>query len=241
MSSADLLKCPSVPEFLEIGSTRIPLIIKRNRRAKRIYLRYNPADHAFSLTLPHRTRLAEGVDFIHTKTDWIVETLQQMPAKKVLKPGVIIPVLGQKCRVKHDPELRGVFAFKNDMLLINGAREHLPRRIEDSLKKIIRNEISELANIKAQTIGKRVNRVTLRDTRSRWGSCSSDRNLMFSWRLVFAPYEVLDYVVSHEVAHLRHMNHSMRFWETVEEICPDYEQWKDWLQIHGKELYRFTI
>lgn len=239
MSSANLLKSPCIPEFLEIGTNRIPLVIRRNRRAKRIYLRYNPAEHAFSLTLPQRTRVADGVDFIHTKSDWISETLQQMPQKKNLKPGVVIPVLGEKTRIRHVPDMRGVFALKDGELRVSGSREHLQRRIEDALKKIARNEIAELAHYKAAQIGRKVNRITLRDTRSRWGSCSSERNVMFSWRLVFAPYEVLDYVVSHEIAHLRHMDHSSRFWDTVEDLCPDYDEWKDWLRIHGKELYRF--
>lgn len=240
MSSADNSKYNDVPDFLEVEENRVPLVIKRNRRSKRIYLRYNPAENLFSLTLPHRARLSDGVDFIHTKGDWILETLRQMPQKRALKPGTFIPILGSRCRIKLDEELRGVYALKDDLLILNGPREHLPRRVEDSLRKIVRQEISELVYAKAKQIGKRANRITLRDTRSRWGSCSSDRNLMFSWRLVFAPYEVLDYVVSHEVAHLKHMNHSARFWETVESICPEYHDWKDWLHLHGKELYRFT-
>lgn len=240
MNFTDTEKYTDVTDFLEIEESRVPLLIKRNRRAKRIYLRYNPADHLFSLTLPHRARLSDGVDFIHTKGDWILETLRQMPQKKALRPGTIIPILGQRCRIRFDDTLRGVFALRDESLILNGPREHLPRRIEDSLKKIVRQEIAELAHLKAQQIGRRINRISLRDTRSRWGSCSTDHNLMFSWRLVFAPYEVLDYVVSHEVAHLRHMNHSDKFWQTVESICPDYQEWKDWLHLHGKELYRFT-
>lgn len=241
MSSANTMKSQVIPEFLEIGEDRVPLLIRRNRRSRRIYLRYNPAGHTFSLTLPHRAKLAEGVDFIQTKSDWIVATLQQMPEKKCLKPGVMIPILGEKCRIRHEPLMRHAFTLKDNILNISGERTHMQRRVEDALKKMVRNEISELAHYKASKLDRRVNRITLRDTRSRWGSCSSDRNLMFSWRLVFAPYEVLDYVVSHEVAHLRHMNHSAKFWDTVEELCPDYHDWKDWLQVHGKELYRFSL
>jgi predicted metal-dependent hydrolase len=241
VNTANLLKYPSIPQFLEVDTNRIPLVVRRNRRAKRIYLRYNPTDHMFSLTLPQRARLVDGVDFIRTKSDWIADTLQQMPEKKALKPGVVIPILGQKCRVRQETDIRGQFALIDNHLLIAGDRSQCAQRIEDALKKIVRNEITGLVEVKAQRLGRRVNRVSLRDTRSRWGSCSSDHNLMFSWRLVFAPYEVLDYVVSHEVAHLRHMNHSAAFWDTVESLCPDYLDWKDWLQLHGKELYRFIL
>lgn len=230
-----------IPRFLEVDENRVPLVVRRNSRAKRIYLRYNPTDHLFALTLPQRARIADGVDFIRTKSDWIAETLQIMPEKRQLRPGIILPVLGEKCRVRHDPELRALFTLKDGQLSIAGDRNQLPQRIEDTLKKIVRNEISGLADVKAQMIGRHINRITLRDTRSRWGSCSSDHNLMFSWRLVFAPYEVLDYVVSHEIAHLRHMNHSPAFWDTVSVLCPNYLEWKDWLQIHGRELYRFVV
>jgi predicted metal-dependent hydrolase len=241
VSSANLLKYQDVPRYLEIDTNRVPLIVRRNSRSKRIYLRYNPTDHIFSLTLPQRARIADGVDFIRIKSDWIAETLQQMPSKKLLKPGVVIPVLGEKIRLRHDPEMRSLFTLKDGQLTISGPREQWDKRVEDALKKIVRNEITGLAEVKAAAAGRRVKRITLRDTRSRWGSCSSDSNLMFSWRLVFAPYEVLDYVVAHEIAHLRHMNHRPVFWDVVSQLCPNYLEWKDWLQIHGKELYRFVM
>lgn len=240
MAATHMSKSAMMPHFLEVDENRIPLVVRRNSRAKRIYLRYNPTDHLFALTLPQRARLADGVDFIRTKSDWVAETLQQMPAKKVLRCGITIPVLGEKCRVRHDPLLRTTFTLKDGQLAVGGSRDEVQARIEDALKKIVRNEIAGLAEVKARQIDRSINRITLRDTRSRWGSCSSDHNLMFSWRLVFAPFEVLEYVVSHEVAHLRHMNHSPAFWDTVSMLCPDYMEWKDWLQLHGRELYRFT-
>lgn len=231
----------ALPDTLVIGGQRVPLRIRRNRRARRMYLRYNPADHAFALTLPERTRLQDGVEFVRSQQDWIAETLQQLPSRQRLRAGMRLPLLGRCTRIVHVPDLPAPFALKDGRLEIGGARkEGLSERIEAALKKIIRHELSELAHYKAGQLGRSVNRITLRDTHSRWGSCSSDNNLMFSWRLVFAPYEVLDYVVSHEVAHLRHMDHSPRFWGCVERICPDYAQWKDWLRHHGKELYRFT-
>ena len=230
----------SLPDTMIIGAHEVPLRIRRNRRAKRMYLRYSPTDHAFSLTLPQRVRYEDGVRFVTSKSDWIAETLQALPARKKLRCGMSIPILGQQTKIVYNPDLPAPFALKDDRLEISGERRNMAPRIVAALKKIVRNELSELSHFKAEQLGKRIHRITLRDTQSRWGSCSSTRNLMFSWRLIFAPYEVLDYVVSHEVAHLRHMNHSPRFWECVESICPDYTEWKDWLKFHGKELYRFT-
>lgn len=229
-----------LPDTVIIGRHEVPIRIKRNRRAKRIYLRYNPTDHAFSLTLPQRTRWEEGMAFVQSQGDWLAQTLQQLPARKKLKAGITLPVLGQMVTVRYDSHLPAPFALRDNQLLLGGERKQLAPRIEQALKKIVRHELRELAEFKAERLGRSINRLTLRDTHSRWGSCTTEQNLMFSWRLVFAPYEVLDYVVSHEVAHLRHMNHSPAFWSCVESICPDYRQWKDWLKLHGKELYRFT-
>ena len=231
----------SEAHMLKIGLREVPLQVKRNKRAKRIYLRYNPSEHGFSLTLPQRVRFDDGVRFLHTKSDWIAETLQRMPARKQLRFGMIVPILGNLCQIERDPTLKAPFVLlKNRLIIRPEANKATGEQIEAVLKKIIRNELRQLASYKASLIGKTINRVTLRDTRSRWGSCSSERNLMFSWRLIFAPREVLDYVVSHEVAHLRHMNHGVYFWKRVEEICPGYLEWKDWLRLHGSELYRFV-
>ncbi|MAR57294.1 MAG: zinc metalloprotease [Rickettsiales bacterium] len=206
-----------------------------------MYLRYIPTEHGFSLTLPQRTRFDEGVAFVNAKSDWIANTLARMPEKKKLRFGVTLPILGQQVQILRDPELSKPFKLTATALHIRpDASKSSGEQIETVLKKIVRGELQALSEAKAAAIGRSINRVTLRDTRSRWGSCSTTRNLMFSWRLVFAPYEVLDYVASHEVAHLRHMNHSAVFWSRVEDICPDYRDWKDWLRDHGAELYRFV-
>lgn len=228
------------PDLLQVGEHTLPLVIKRHKRAKRICLRYNPTEHAINLTLPRHTRISDGINFITEKSDWLLSTLEDIPCKKQLKPGVCIWIGGERFRIKHTPELRGAFLLHDGVLHISGAREHFPRRVEDALKKIAKQRISQLVQKYAARAGRRVNRITVRDTRSRWGSCSSTGNLSFSWRLIFAPRAVLEYVVAHEVAHLRVMNHSDRFWATVEAICPGYGPAKEWLRIHGKELYRFN-
>lgn len=228
------------PDWLEVGEHKVPLVIKRHKSAKRICLRYNPSVHAINLTLPRHTRLSDGINFITAKSAWLLSTLADIPSQKQLKPGVCIWIAGERYRLKHAPEIHGAYELRDGMLMISGAREHFPRRVEDALKKIAKQKISAMALRMSGRIGKRINRISVRDTRSRWGSCSSTGNLSFSWRLIFAPREVLEYVVAHEVAHLRVMNHSARFWQMVETICPRYEVAKEWLRLHGKELYRFN-
>lgn len=229
-----------LPEFLQVGEELLPLVIKRHAKAKRICLRYNPTDHAISLTLPRRTTVNEGLSFLTEKSQWLIATLNEIPLKKQIKPGVVIPLLGERVRIKHEEKLGRSFALMDETLFISGAREFFPRRVTEALKKIAAIRIRDMAMRDAQRIGRRINRISVRDTRSRWGSCSSTGNLSFSWRLVFAPREVMEYVVAHEVAHLRHMDHSANFWALVEYLCPGHEPARDWLRLHGKHLYRFN-
>lgn len=229
-----------LPDFLQVGEELLPLVIRRHQRAKRICLRYNPTDHAISLTLPRHTRVSDGLHFLMQKSEWLVETLRDMPTKKHIKPGAVIPLLGKRVRMKHDAALTRKWIVREDVLYVAGDRSEFPLRVTEALKKIASVTLTNLANRDAARIGRRINRVSVRDTRSRWGSCSSTARLSFSWRLIFAPREVMEYVVAHEVAHLRHMNHSEAFWNTVAVLCPEYEAAKDWLKLHGKDLYRFN-
>jgi predicted metal-dependent hydrolase len=229
-----------LPDFLQVGEEMLPLVIRRHRSAKRICLRYNPTDHAISLTLPRHTRVSDGLIFLMQKSEWLVETLRDMPTKKQIKPGVVIPLLGKRVRIKHDPDLRRKWIVRDDVLYVAGPRDEFAERVTEALRKIASVTLTNLANRDAARIGRRIDRVSVRDTRSRWGSCSSTARLSFSYRLIFAPREVMQYVVAHEVAHLRHMNHSTAFWNTVATLCPDYEAAKDWLTLHGKDLYRFN-
>lgn len=229
-----------LPEFLQVGEEVLPLRIRRHQRAKRICLRYIPTDHAISLTLPRHTRVNDGLLFLMQKSEWLIATLRDMPCQKQIKPGVVIPLLGKRVRIKHDATIRGKWLLQDDVLSVAGSRDEFPERVTEALKHIARVRLSQLAENDAARIGRRIDRVTVRDTRSRWGSCSSTARLSFSYRLIFAPREVMEYVVAHEVAHLRHMNHSAAFWSCVEALCPEYEPAREWLKLHGKDLYRFN-
>lgn len=176
-----------LPEYLQVGEEVLPLVIKRHHRARRICLRYNPTEHAISLTLPRHTRVSEGLQFLTDKSAWLIETLNDMPTHKRIKPGVVIPLLGERIRVRHDPTMRRSFTLIGDTLTVSGARDFFPRRMTEALKKIAAHRLSELAIDYSKKAGRPVRRLSVRDTKSRWGSCSSTGNLSFSWRLVFAP------------------------------------------------------
>ncbi|MEL6288849.1 MAG: SprT family zinc-dependent metalloprotease [Pseudomonadota bacterium] len=126
-------------------------------------------------------------------------------------------------------------------LHVSGAVDHAPRRLRDWLIAQARDDITNRVAIHAQRLGLQPRRITIRDQSSRWGSCSSTGALSFSWRLVLAPPTVLDYVAAHEVAHLREMNHSRRFWDLVRRTMPEMDGPKEWLRENGAQLHAYAL
>lgn len=201
-------------------------------------LTYQPLSETISLTLPRYASIKQALDFAHDKRDWLEQEIARHADKIRFEVGADIPVLGQTLRVAHSAG-RGLVRAEGGRLVVPGDPDFTARRVRDWLKKRMKETTTQLAQEKAQQLGVQVKKITLRDTRSQWGSCSTDGQLVFSWRLVFAPREVLDYVVCHEVAHLVEMNHSKAFWAQVERICPRWEHARWWLKRHGETLYRY--
>ena len=122
---------------------------------------------------------------------------------------------------------------------VAGERPHVPRRVADFLIREARKDIEAAVARHAKTIGVKPQRIAIRDTVSRWGSCSSAGRLSFSWRLILAPSFVLDYLAAHEVAHLVHLNHSPKYWSLLRRACPETNRAEAWLKTHGASLHRF--
>jgi len=224
--------------LLAVGNRVVPLMFEKNDRARRIIIRL---DHGGSIVvvLPARATKEDGRRFALSNRGWIQERLANLPEPLPFLHGVSIPYLGVEHRIRHRPGKRGVVWRENGEILVAGRPEHLPRRVEDWLKQEARREIERRAQQKAEEIGKTIRRIGIRDPRSRWGSCSPDGAINFSWRLILAPRFVLDYVVAHEVAHLRELNHGSRFWKLTEALTRDMDKARAWLTAHGPELHRY--
>jgi predicted metal-dependent hydrolase len=142
--------------------------------------------------------------------------------------------------IVHEPGKRGTVEVSRDeagpVLVVHGDRLHLPRRVADFLKREARREIEALVAKHTAAVGRKAKAVRFKDTTSRWGSCTSDGSLSFSWRIMMAPAPVIDYLVAHEVAHLKEMNHGPKFWKLCTELCPDTKRCKDWLKRNGGAL-----
>ena len=234
---------PPVREtFVELGGKRIPVRLYRNTRARRIILRindWNGNGDGVSVTLPRRTSLREGLDLIHEKAAWVLERLGGLPPRVAFADGARVPLGGVDHTIRHVLDGRGVVRRQGNEILVAGGAEHLARRLRDWLRKEVRSQIGRLVGDKAAALGRTAGRITIRDTRSRWGSCSADGNLSFCWRLVMAPETVLDYVVAHEVAHLAEPHHGPKFWRLVKTLTPDMEASREWLRHNGEALHRY--
>jgi predicted metal-dependent hydrolase len=228
------------PETVELplAAGRVPVRVKRSTRARRILLKVD-ADGA-ELVLPSRASLASGLAFLGEKSGWLAAQLATVPPRVQFTHGSVVPVLGAPHRIRHVGE-RGTPAVQivDGEIRVRGQKEHVARRVADHLKALARQELARRARQLAQRIDREVARVTVRDTRSRWGSCAASGNLAFSWRLILAPRPVLHYVVAHEVAHLAHMNHGPRFWRLVDELAPGSEVPRAWLRDHRAYLLSF--
>lgn len=219
------------------GDPPVPVILRRSPRARRISLRVSQLDGRVTLTLPKGVPEAEALEFAREKERWIRGHLQSRTEDVRVDVGVDIPVEGVPQRVVEGAG-RGV-RLQADGLAVPA--DAAGRRLQGWLRDLARDRLVTASDGYAQALGRPYTRITLRDTRSRWGSCSSQGGLMYSWRLILAPPEVLRYVAAHEVAHLAEMNHSPAFWTLVEQLYGPYQAPRTWLRLNGAALHRFRF
>jgi len=214
--------------------------IRVSSRARRIALRVDAAERKVELVLPPGVPTSQGLRFLAAKRGWIAARLAALPQPVPFAEGVIVPVLGIPHRIRReDAAAAPPVAIRNGEIRVGGDPAHVERRVRDHLVAMARSEFARRARPLAARIGRKVTRVNVRDTKSRWGSCSGQGNLSFSWRLIFAPEWVIDYVVAHEVAHLAEMNHGPRFWRLVESLSSESTAARIWLKRHRSRLFSY--
>lgn len=221
-------------EAIRIGSPGLVVALRRNARARRMILRVGRAGGAPCLTLPPRASLADAERFVLSQEAWLRRQLAARPPALRVEAGATLPFAGGTLEVRCG----GPAGWRPEAgaLHVPGPAGRVGPQVRAHLQEAARAACVEAAERHAGRLGRRPGRITLRDTRSRWGSCTADGDLMFSWRLIMAPPAVLDYVAAHEVAHMVELNHSRRFWALVAELCPGYGPHRAWLQRHGMEL-----
>lgn len=229
------------PRTHEVAGRVLPLKIVENPRARKLTLRIDAGGKGLRVTVPPKVPKGEVDYFIARHQAWLENRLSQIPAVKTVRAGGLFPFRGVDYLVVHQPDKRGlthigVAENGQPQLMVFGSAEHLPRRIADFLKKETRREIQMLVAKHTSAVGRKATAVRFKDTKSRWGSCTSRGVLSFSWRIGMAPPPVINYLVAHEVAHLIEMNHGPAFWKLCHELCPDTVNCRNWLTYNGATL-----
>ena len=210
-----------------------------NPRARRLILRLDERAREAVAVAPNIRQQADAASFAASHVDWIAERLSAVPQVRPLSDGATIPLRGAPCRLSNPGVGRRARLCPGPPLTLEapGDPGTFDQRVARFLRRTARDDLAEAVERHARTLGVTPGGMTVKDTRSRWGSCTSDGRLAFSWRLVCAPREVLDYVAAHECAHLLEMNHSPRFWAHVARCCPDWERHRAWLRVQGRDLH----
>jgi len=240
-----------------------PVTVRRSPRARRFTLSVNEARRGGILTMPVHASLEEAGDFLARNFEWLQDRLTAMPDAVPFADGTAMPLRGLDHGLSFvgPARRRGVVWTETPeggtesaadwaadrigdpdrlpRICVAGDPAHAPRRLKDWLKREARKDLTARSHWHAGRLGLTPKRITVRDQTTRWGSCSASGVLSYSWRVILAPPFVLDYLAAHEVAHLKEMNHSKRFWALVRETMPRMEEGRRWLKKHGNSLHRY--
>lgn len=206
--------------------------------ARRLSLRIDEQAHLPVLTIPRYCSQKKALAFVRQHRDWICNMLARLPQREYFTEGAEISIAGRPCTIIRQPGHRGT-ELTAGKLIIGGDAEFLHRRVCDFLKKYAAAYLEERSRAAAAKIGRTVRKVTVKEIKSRWGSCSTKNNINYNWRIIMAPDFVIDYLICHEVSHLCHPDHSAAFWNCVASLCPNWQDGRRWLKVRGKMLYRW--
>ena len=226
---------------LVIEGKRLPVTFRRRANARRMILRIDRSGNGIVVTLPQHMSQRAALVFAASERAWILERIGRGPERVPFAPGQRIPLRGQAHAIEATGE-RGAIrlgAAPEPVIMVPGRPAHVERRLGDWLKRQAVLDLTIASRQHAKRLGVEFCRIAVRDTSSRWGSCSAAGTLSFSWRLILAPPFVLDYVAAHEVAHLEEMNHGRRFWSLVHMLCPEAAMARSWLKVHGNALHLY--
>lgn len=223
---------------LDGGAT---LRLSVNPRARRLSVRIDARAGEAVAVAPSERKLAEVVAFARSRAGWIVERLAARPEGSPLAPGAVVPVQGRPTRLVATGgagAARLTETPDGPVILSGGEGEAFSRRVENLFRRLAREALTARTDHHLRTLGQRPVRLSIVDTHSRWGSCSPhNRSIRYSWRVVLAPPQVLDYLAAHEVAHLVHADHSPAYWAVVQRLVGDHRPFRQWLRDHGAALH----
>lgn len=234
-----VLPAPLQPIEIDIDGQLYVVRPRRHATSTRMVLRLARDGESFTLTMPKRQSLTSAKAFLLTSKLWMQNTLAHRGKKQADIPTDVVMLRGIAMQIVKIEKRRGLVQCDHETktLFVPGGEDHWKRRLVDWLKQQAEKDLRVASLDYANKMQTSFTKLTVRDQKSRWGSCSADKTLSYSWRLVLAPAFVLDYVAAHEVAHLREMNHGPRFWRLVLTHCAKTREAKQWLKTNGHSLH----
>ena len=231
---------PALPDQAIIATPDGPIeiLVRASPRARRASLRVDPRESGVVLIVPARKPFAQALRFAESQALWIAARQRLSHSRVAMVAGATVPILGVPHRIRQLETGRPV-SHGDGEIRVTGAADHTARRVRDYLRRLALCEIAPRAERFAEQIDRSIGKISIRDPKSRWASCSSTGDLSFSWRLILAPEPILTYVVAHEVAHRIEMNHSPRFWRVVDQLGVDAKASRAWLKTEGPRLLRY--
>lgn len=219
----------------------LPLRLSVNPRARRISIRIDARKGEAVAIAPSERRLADAVAFARSKSVWIAERLAARVEGTALEPGAVIPFRGGVIRLEAAGgagAARLVEGPEGPRIMSGGEGDAFARRVVNLLKRLAREALIVRTDVHLRALAQRPVTISINDAGSRWGSCSPhSRSIRYSWRVIMAPPEVLDYLAAHEVAHLVHADHSPAYWAVVKRLVGDHRPYRAWLRDHGAALH----
>ncbi len=230
---------PLGPVTVDLDGREVVVTLKRHATARRMVLRLNRDGHSFVLTIPKRQSQSASLRFIEASKTWMQNTLAQRGLKQNDQPTDKIMLRGMEMTILRTGKARGLVQVDAlaQTISVSGTEAHWQRRLVDWLKQQAETDLRRASSDYATKMQCQFSKLTVRDQKSRWGSCTADGSLSYSWRLILAPPFVLDYVAAHEVAHLKEMNHGPGFWRLVLTHCAQTRAAKQWLKSNGHKLH----
>lgn len=226
-----------VAEPLRLGERSVPLLLVHNPKARRYLLRVKP-DGTARVTIPRGGSVRQARQFVQHSRSWLEQQLHQLQSRPSAPAiwDIGAEVWFRGARVRLEPHQAGHVRLGPEIIRVGDAAADLRPEVEAVLRQLAVRELPPRVQALAQEHDFAVRRVTVRSQRSRWGSCSRRGTISLNWRLIQTPEFVRDYIILHELAHLRHMNHSRHFWAEVERLCPEYRAAEHWLKTNRLSL-----
>lgn len=227
--------------FFTFKDKQIPIFIQPHQRSKSFRMRYDEVNVILKVTTPVFYRKKTLENFLKECHPWIIKQLVKSQDSYVIDLKESFTIFDHTYQIEMAPMKKKGLWENGDILEIGGKEPDIKVCVEKWIKQKAHLYFSEKSNGYAEIINKRFSKISVRDSKTRWGSCSSTGTLSYSWRVAFAPEEVANYLCVHEVCHLKEMNHSQKFWDLVESLCPDYKDHKNWLRKNGKHLQKLQF